>query len=103
MIDWKGYIEQASAELLDLILEKNTAYGNSALDPLPIYSRADTLERLHVRIDDKLSRLFRGTEYPGDDTLKDLAGYYILLRALELAENAVNITANVADITGQGK
>lgn len=92
MINWKGYIEQASAELLDLLLEKNIAYGNSALDPLPVYSHATTRERLHVRIDDKLSRLFRGKEYPGDDTLKDLAGYYILFRALELAENtAVNV------------
>jgi hypothetical protein len=65
--------------LKELLLEKNRAYGNSALDPVRIFSKASAEEQLLVRIDDKLSRLVRGHEYPGDDTIKDLAGYLVLL------------------------
>jgi hypothetical protein len=62
------------------LLEKNRTYGNSALDPLRIFSQAAAQEQLLVRIDDKLSRIARGGEYPGDDTVLDLIGYLILLR-----------------------
>jgi len=50
---------------------------------LNIFSKADPLEQINVRIDDKLNRLFHGKEYAGDDTLKDLAGYYLLKKAYE--------------------
>ena len=63
-----------------VLLEKNVAYGNSALDPLRIFSKADTVEQLNVRIDDKLSRIARGSEYAGDDTELDLIGYLVLRR-----------------------
>ena len=43
-----------------MLLAKNEAYGNSAIDPLRIFSRADPVEQIRVRIDDKLSRLARG-------------------------------------------
>ena len=62
------------------LIEKNLAYGNSALDPVRLFSKADPVEQLMVRIDDKLSRIQRGGEYPGDDTLLDLIGYMVLLR-----------------------
>lgn len=63
------------------LVEKNMAYGDSATDPIRLFSRADTVEQLLVRIDDKLSRVQRGTgEYPGDDTVLDLIGYLVLLR-----------------------
>jgi hypothetical protein len=65
------------------LLDKNEAYGNSIFEPLNIYSKADPLEQINVRIDDKLNRLFHGKEYAGDDTLKDLAGYYLLKKAYE--------------------
>lgn len=63
----------------DLLIEKNAAYGNSALDPVRVFSKADPAEQILVRIDDKLSRLKRGHEYPGDDTIRDLIGYLVLL------------------------
>jgi len=68
-----------------LLLAKNEVYGNSALDPIRIFSRADPVEQLRVRIDDKLSRLARGGHdlaAVGEshiDTIKDLIGYLILL------------------------
>lgn len=66
-------------EIRDMLLEKNQAYGNSALDPVRIFSKADATEQIRVRLDDKLSRIMRGNEYPGEDTTRDLIGYLILM------------------------
>ena len=72
-------IRAVCAEVADLLAGKNAAYGNSALDPVRIFSRADPIEQLKVRIDDKLSRLARG-DAAGEDVEWDLLGYLILLR-----------------------
>ena len=58
-----------------MLLAKNQSYGNSALDPVRIFSKANAGEQLLVRIDDKLSRIMRGNGFPGDDDLLDLVGY----------------------------
>lgn len=73
-------------QLARMLLEKNAAYGNSALDPVRILSRAPADEQLRVRIDDKLSRL--AAQAPGDDedALWDLAGYLILLRIAQTSQ-----------------
>jgi hypothetical protein len=42
--------------LCEMLLEKNAKYGNSALEPIRCFSRADPLEQIRVSIDDKLSR-----------------------------------------------
>lgn len=62
-----------------MLLEKNRSYGDSALNPVRIFSKSDTDEQLLVRIDDKLSRIARGDDY-NEDTVADLIGYLILLR-----------------------
>lgn len=67
----------------DMLVEKNVAYGDSALNPVRVFSTADPVEQIRVRIDDKLSRLARG-KAAGEDTRRDLIGYLVLL---ELAEN----------------
>lgn len=66
-----------------MLLAKNAAYGDSAANPVRIFSRANATEQLLVRIDDKLSRIARGHEVLGDDTILDLIGYLILLRAVQ--------------------
>lgn len=63
----------------EMLIAKNRAYGDSALEPVRVFSKTDTIEQLYVRIDDKLSRIQRGHEYPGDDTIFDLVGYLVLL------------------------
>jgi hypothetical protein len=78
--DAQATIAQVCDEVKQMLLEKNRAYGNSALEPLRIFSRADTVEQLNVRIDDKLSRIVRGREFAGDDTELDLIGYLVLRR-----------------------
>lgn len=67
-------------EIKQILLDKNKAYGDSALQPLGVFSKGVAREQLSVRIDDKLSRIQRGSEYPGDDTILDLIGYLILYR-----------------------
>lgn len=64
----------------NLLIEKNEAYGDAALNPIRIFSKADTLEQLRVRIDDKLNRLAKGHEYPSEDTVDDLLGYLVLYK-----------------------
>lgn len=64
-------------EIKALLLAKNAAYGDSALNPVRIFSKADAHEQILVRMDDKLSRLARGSD-AGEDVLKDLAGYMLL-------------------------
>jgi hypothetical protein len=65
--------------LAGMLIEKNRSYGNSALDPVRIFSQANNVEQLKVRLDDKLSRFARGKEYQGDNDLDDLMGYLVLL------------------------
>ena len=66
--------------IAQMLIDKNIAYGDSALDPVRIFSKADPAEQLRVRIDDKLSRLMKGTEYVGDNDIDDLIGYLVLLK-----------------------
>lgn len=67
-------------DIAETLIEKNIAYGDSALNPIQIFSRTSNAEQIRVRIDDKLNRLKNGSEYPGDDTVFDLIGYLILYR-----------------------
>jgi hypothetical protein len=48
-----------------------------------IFSKADELEGLRVRIDDKLSRIVKGNDSYNEDTITDLIGYLILLKIKE--------------------
>jgi hypothetical protein len=77
-------VDRVKATLDDvavILLEKNKAYGNSALDPVRYFSKADAAEQIKVRIDDKLSRIMRGSaEAFNEDVVLDLIGYLVLLR-----------------------
>jgi hypothetical protein len=73
-------IKRVCDELAEFLIDKNKAYGNSALDPVRVFSKANNTEQLKVRIDDKLSRFARGNEFPGDNDIDDLLGYLVLLK-----------------------
>jgi len=79
-------ISEVCDSIKELLIMKNRAYGNSALDPVRIFSKQDNKEQLRVRIDDKLSRMARGTSYEGDNDIDDLMGYLVLLK-VALREN----------------
>lgn len=65
--------------IAELLIQKNTAYGNSVFEPVGVFAKGDWLDAVHVRIDDKLSRIARG-EAAGEDAELDLIGYLILKR-----------------------
>lgn len=63
-----------------MLIEKNAKYGNSALEPIRIFSKASPMEQILVRLDDKLSRLRTQHINEDEDVLDDLIGYLILLK-----------------------
>jgi len=64
--------------LADNLIAKNVSYGDSALNPRPIFSKGGQNESLASRIDDKLNRIANNQSYPGDNDLDDLLGYLVL-------------------------
>lgn len=82
-------IWESCHEIAHMLIKKNIAYGDSALDPVRIFSKSDAREQLHVRIDDKLSRIMKGTSYIGDNDIDDLIGYLFLLKIAK-ARDLVN-------------
>jgi hypothetical protein len=71
----------ALEEIQDLLIAKNQKYGNSALEPLGVFSQLSAKEGLLVRIDDKLKRIKNGSlERDDEDVVNDLIGYLILLK-----------------------
>ena len=46
-------IFDACHEVAQMLIEKNVSYGDSALNPIRLFSGADSQEQLKVRIDDK--------------------------------------------------
>jgi hypothetical protein len=81
----KTFAETVTEECLaiaNMLIAKNKAYGDSALSPLRVFSKASPKEGILVRIDDKLSRIARG-QAAGEDAVMDLIGYLIILRVQE--------------------
>jgi hypothetical protein len=74
----------ALEEIRDLLIAKNQKYGNSALEPLGVFSQLSAKEGLLVRIDDKLKRIKNGSlEKDDEDVVNDLIGYLVLLKINE--------------------
>jgi|TARA_B100002019_G_scaffold94820_1_gene81678 hypothetical protein len=69
-------------DVKELLLYKNSKYGNSALEPVRIFSKASNIEQLLVRIDDKLNRIQKGAGLlaEDEDVVMDLIGYLVLLK-----------------------
>jgi hypothetical protein len=67
-------------QLKELLLEKNRKYGDSALNPVRVFSKASPIEQIKVRLDDKLSRLRNQQEDEDEDVLTDLIGYIVLYK-----------------------
>jgi len=80
-MDTRELIIETSTEVMNLLLEKNAAYGDSALNPVGIFSRGNAVDSLCARIDDKLMRIkSKGITDATEDTVQDLIGYLILLK-----------------------
>lgn len=76
-------VSEVLIEIKDLLISKNQKYGNSALEPLGVFSQLSPEEGLFVRIDDKLKRIKNGSLQKDDeDVINDLIGYLVLLKIL---------------------
>ena len=82
MTDTQIEIASICDDVKELLLYKNQKYGNSALEPARIFSKASAVEQLLVRIDDKLNRVQKGAGLIGEDedVIMDLIGYLVLLK-----------------------
>jgi hypothetical protein len=74
-------VEEVIEQIQRMLIEKNQKYGNSALEPLGVFSHLSAKEGLLIRIDDKLKRIKNGSlEKDDEDVVNDLIGYLILLK-----------------------
>ena len=71
-------IQKLCQDLADFLAEKNRRYGDSALAPDQVFSRAEPAEGIRIRLDDKLSRVRNSGELRKNDVV-DLLGYLVLL------------------------
>ncbi len=66
-------------EIEELLVAKNRAYGDSALNPLGIFASGDAEASICARIDDKLARVKHSPGAFGENEVTDLIGYLVLL------------------------
>ena len=76
-------------QIKELLLEKNRKYGDAALNPVRIFSKANTLEQIRVRMDDKLSRLKNAQNDEDEDPILDLVGYLVLYQVALMQQRRV--------------
>jgi hypothetical protein len=82
-------IAEECLAISEMLCEKNRKYGDSALNPVRVFSRCDALEQINVRIDDKLSRLRSAQGDDTEDAEMDLIGYLILKRIAKRRQSVV--------------
>lgn len=76
-------VYQVLSEITEMLIAKNQKYGNSAIEPLGIFSDLSPEEGLKVRIDDKLKRIKNGSlDKDDEDVINDLIGYLVLLKIM---------------------
>jgi hypothetical protein len=81
MNDFSHLVSTYLLEIRELLISKNIKYGNSALEPLGVFSQLSAKEGLLIRIDDKLKRIKNGSlENDDEDVINDLIGYLVLLK-----------------------
>lgn len=79
-------VRKVLMEVDQMLIDKNRKYGDSALNPVRLFSRAAPIEQLKVRLDDKLSRLRSGQTDDTEDVELDIMGYLVMLRIAKLKE-----------------
>jgi len=70
-------IDALCKELAFFLKIKNARYGNSALEPVQVFSNASPDDQMNNRMDDKLKRIKNSDEHHMNDFV-DLAGYIVL-------------------------
>lgn len=85
MQEFSVKVSNVLIEIKDLLIAKNQKYGNSAFEPLGVFSQLSAKDGLLVRIDDKLKRIKNGSlNHDDEDVINDLIGYLVLLKIYAL-------------------
>lgn len=72
-------IEIVCDQLRQFLQEKNKRYGDSALNPISVFAKdSNALDKLLVRLDDKVSRIMNSVELRKNDC-QDILGYLVLV------------------------
>ena len=81
MKETQDKIRKTMKEVLELLINKNKQYGDSAMNPTRIFAKGSAEDLIRVRIDDKLNRLLQGDNSieRDEDVILDLIGYLVLL------------------------
>lgn len=99
MSQFEKDLSQILEEIATMLISKNEKYGNSALEPLEVFSQLSARDGLLVRIDDKLKRIKNGSlEKDDEDVVNDLIGYLILLKMLDKKDAKSVQKANIIDL-----
>ena len=81
VLPFAQHLDSVANEIVNLLKEKNKAYGNTALNPTNVFSKLNSTEAICARIDDKLARIKnKGITNETEDTVDDLLGYLLLLK-----------------------
>jgi hypothetical protein len=82
-MSFKEEVSSILDEIRNMLVSKNEKYGNSALEPIGVFSKLSPKEGLLIRIDDKLKRIKNGSlDKDDEDVVNDLIGYLVLLKIL---------------------
>ena len=92
LTDTQSRIKEVCDDVKELLLYKNSKYGDSAISPVRIFSQSSAHEQILVRIDDKLNRIMKGKNLLEDDedVIMDLIGYLVLLKIALANEETSN-------------
>lgn len=76
--DTHGNICAVLDGIKDMVLYKNTKYGNSALEPIGIFAKGSATNSIKIRLDDKLQRI-KNCDTLRKNDVADMMGYLTLL------------------------
>jgi hypothetical protein len=96
----QAHIAVICDEVKKLLIEKNKKYGDSALNPSRIFSKANAVEQILVRIDDKLNRIQKGAGLLAndEDVIMDLMGYLVLLKIALKRDSTAEVECNTTNL-----
>jgi len=80
LTDSQNKIVSVCDNMKDLLLYKNQKYGDSALNPEPIFYKGNATNSILIRLNDKISRIKNNKEeIPRINDIADIIGYCVLL------------------------
>lgn len=73
-------IVEVTDSIKELLLYKNSKYGDSAINPKKIFYKGDSTNSILIRLDDKIGRVVSNPDdKPRINDIADITGYCILL------------------------